>query len=128
MRKDADGVTYLVTPVEKIEIQVERAHFLAIRADIEGEGEAQRIFITTNMDEVIEIGPDNPLRVETDPESLEPSPFVTVRGRLEAALLRAVFYELVEQAVERSTDEGVQLGIYAGGTFFPLGPAGVHEI
>lgn len=128
LRKDEDGVTYLVTPVEKIAIQVERAPFLATRADIEGEGESQRIFVTTNMDEVVEISPENPLRVETDPETLEPSPFVTVRGRLEAAILRSVFYELVEHAAERQTEAGAQLGIYAGGTFFPLGPAGVHEI
>ncbi len=128
LRKDEDGVTYLVTPVEKIAISVERAHFLAVRADIEDEGETQRIFITTNMDEVIEIGPANPLRVETDPMTFEPSPFVMVRGRLEASILRAVFYELVEYSVERNTPNGAQLGIFAGGTFFPLGPAGVHEV
>lgn len=128
LRKDEDGKTYLVTPVEKIEITVERAHFLVVRVDIEGEGEGQRVFFTTNMYEVVEAGPDSPIRVETDSETLEPSPFVTVRGRLEAALNRAVFYELVEHAVERDTPEGKQLGIWAGGQFFPLGPAGAHEV
>ena len=127
LRKDADGETYLVTPVEKIKIAVERAHFLAVRADIEGEGENQRIFFTTNLDEVIEAGAENPIRVETDAKTLEPAPFVTVRGRLEASLNRPVFYELVENAVERDTDKGKQLGIWAGGVFFPLGPAGAHE-
>jgi len=29
LRKDADGITYLVTPVEKLSITVERAHFVA---------------------------------------------------------------------------------------------------
>ncbi|WP_409434120.1 DUF1285 domain-containing protein [Litorimonas sp. RW-G-Af-16] len=124
LRKDADGVTYLVTPVEKIAIVVERAHFIATRVDIEGEGEAQRVFFTTNMDEVVEAGHDNPIRVETDPETLEPSPFVTVRGRLEASLARPVFYELVNAAVEKDH----QLGVFAGGEFFPLGPKGAHEI
>ena len=128
LRKDEDGETYLVTPVEKIKIKVERAPFLAVRADIEGEGETQRIFFTTNLDEVVEAGPDNPIRVETDNETLEPAPFVTIRGRLEASLNRPVFYELVEQAVERQTKDGQQLGIWAGGVFFPLGPAGAHEI
>jgi len=118
----------LVTPVEKIKIVVERAHFIAVRVDVEGEGEAQRIFFTTNLDEVIEAGAENPIRVETDAETLEPAPFVTIRGRLEASLNRPVFYELVEQAVERDTPEGKQLGIWAGGLFFPLGPAGAHEI
>jgi hypothetical protein len=130
LRKDEDGETYLVTPVEKIKIVVERAHFTAVRVDIEGEGEGedQRIFFTTNLDEVIEVGGDNPIRVETDADSLEPAPFVTVRGRLEASLKRPVFYELVENSVERSTPNGKQLGVWAGGLFFPLGPAGAHEI
>ena len=128
LRKDEDGETYLVTPVEKIKIEVERGHFVAVRVDVEGEGEAQRVFFTTNLDEVIEAGEENPICVETDSVTLEPSPFVTVRGRLEASLNRPVFYELVENAVERNTDEGQQLGIWAGGQFFPLGPAGAHEL
>jgi len=128
LRKDDDGETYLVTPVEKIKIVVERAHFIAVRVDIEGEGEAQRVFFTTNLDEVVEAGAENPIRVETEPETLEPAPFVTVRGGLEASLNRPVFYELVENATERETSEGKQLGIWAAGLFFPLGPVGAHEI
>lgn len=128
LRKDEDGRTYLVTPVEKIGIQVERGHFIGVRVDVEGEGKDQRLFFTTNLDEVVEAGPDNPIRVETDPQTLEPAPYVTVRGRLEAAMSRPVFYELVENAVEIETEQGKQLGIYAAGTFFPLGPVGAHEI
>jgi len=128
LRKDDDGQTYLVTPVEKIRIEVERAPFVAIRVDIEGEGENQRLFFTTNMEETVEAGLERPIRVETDPETLEPSPFVSVRGNLEASLLRPVFYELVEHAVEVDTDKGKQLGIYAKGEFFPLGPVGAHQI
>lgn len=128
LRKDADGRTYLVTPVEKIGIEVERGHFIAIRVDAEGEGAAQRLFFTTNLGEVIEAGANNPIRVETDPETLEPAPYVTVRGRLEAALARPVFYELVDLAVERAGKHAPQLGIYAGGKFFPLGPEGAHHV
>jgi len=128
LRKDEDGETYLVTPVEKIKIDVERGHFVAVRVDVEGEGSAQRVFFTTNLDEVIEAGEAHPIRVETDTDTMEPAPYVTVRGRLEASLNRPVFYELVENAVERDTHEGKQLGIWADGQFFPLGPAGAHEI
>ena len=128
LRKDDDGRTYLVTPVEKIGIQVQRAHFLAIRVDRKGAGPDQSLFFTTNMGEVVEAGPDHPIRVETDPETLEPAPFVNVRGRLEAALTRPVFYELVEYAVEETTPGGSQLGVYSNGAFFPLGPVGAHEI
>lgn len=128
LRKDDDGHHYLVTPVEKIQITVEVAPFQAIRVDIEGAGEDQRLFFTTNMDEVIEIGPDRPLRVITDRETLEPTPLILVRGNLEAVLVRSVFYELVEHASEVDTDEGAQLGVYGGGQFFPLGPAGIHDV
>lgn len=128
LRKDADGKTYLVTPAEKIEITVERGHFVATRVDAKGSGEHQRLFFTTNMGEVVEAGPDRPLRVETDPDSMEPSPFVTVRGRLEAALARPVFYELVDHAVERMTPEGPVLGVISAGAFFPLGPVGAHDV
>lgn len=127
LRKDEDGVTYLVTPVEKIAIKVERAHFVATRVDAQGEGEAQRLFFTTNLGDVVEASSENPIRVETDSETMEPSPFVTVRGRLEASLARPVFYELVDLAVTRDTDEGEQLGVWAGNMFFPLGPPEAHN-
>lgn len=123
LRKDEDGRTYLVTPVEKLGIQVERAPFLAIRVDATGEGQAQRLFFKTNLDETVEAGPNNPIRVETDAETMEPDPYVLVRGGLEAAINRPVFYELVELAVER---QGT-LGVWAGGAFFALGPEGAHE-
>ena len=123
LRKDEDGVTYLVTPVEKLSIQVERAHFLAVRVDAKGEGEDQRLFFTTKLGDVIEAGPENPLRVEIDSKTGEPAPFVTVWGRLEAALTRPVFYEIVDLAVERDTGAGRELGVWAGGQFFSLGSA-----
>ncbi len=128
LRKDEDGETYLVTPVEKIKIMVERAHFIATRVDIEGSGENQRVFFHTNMEEIVELGENRPLRVETDPETLEPAPYINVRARLEAALARNVFYELVEHAVEIEVDQGVQLGVFAQNLFFPLGPANIHKL
>jgi hypothetical protein len=117
LRKDDDGQTYLVTPVEKLGITVEHTPFLAVRVDAKGEGEDQRLFFTTNLEEVVEAGPDYPIRVETDSNTGEPTPYVLVRGRLEAAINRPSFYELVELAVERDG----QLGVWAGGAFFALG-------
>lgn len=100
LRKDADGSTYLVTPYEKVIVHVEDAPFLAVRVDAaEADGE-HVIVVTTNLGDFVEIGSDNPLRVETDPETDEPSPYVLVRGRLEAKLSRPAFYELVEMAEE----------------------------
>ena len=128
LRKDEDGRTYLVTPVEKIGIQVERAPFIATQLDVQGTGAQQRLFFTTNMDDVIEAGRAHPIRVETDPKTLQPAPFVLIRGRLEALITRSVFYELVALAQERAGLSGAQLGVYAGDIFFPLGPEGAHQI
>ena len=128
LRKDEDGLTYLVTPVEKLTITVERAHFIAVRLDVKGEGKDQRLFFTTNMDDVVEVTEQTPLRIETDAVTGEPDPYVGVWGRLEASLSRPVFYELVDLAVERETPQGPQLGVWALGHFYPLGPAGSHEV
>lgn len=127
LRKDEDGVTYLVTPAEKIAIRVDKGHFLAtqLHADKDEAGQ-QRLVFTTNIDEVIALGPERPLRVLTDTQTLEPTPLLSVRGRLEALLSRSVFYELLDYASERETPEGLQLGVESGGAFFPLGPANIH--
>ena len=75
LRKDEDGVTYLVTPVEKIEITVDKAHFLATALHVdEGDDGQKRFIFTTNVDETIALSPERPLIVETHPETLEPTP------------------------------------------------------
>ncbi|XBQ15083.1 MAG: DUF1285 domain-containing protein [Oceanicaulis sp.] len=122
LRKDQDGETYLVTPVEKIKIVVEAAPFLAVRLDAAGEGKDQRIAFATNMDDLVVAGPDHPLRVEIGPDG-EPEPFVHVRGRLEALITRACFYDLAELAVEGEGPDGAPvMGVWSRGAFFPLGP------
>jgi uncharacterized protein len=115
LRKDEDGQTYLVTPVEKIVVKVHDAPFTAIRADRVGEGKDQHIIFTTNVGDVITAGPNNPIRVERHGE--EPRPYVLVRGRLEARILRAPFYELVEWS---EPYEG-KLGLWSGGACWELG-------
>jgi len=121
LRKDDDGEIYLVTPYEKVIVRVEDAPFLAIRVDRAGEpGPEQVLAFTTNLGDVALAGPDRALRIETDPETLEPAPYMLVRGRLEAKLTRPVFYELVNMAVERDCQPGI-LGVWSQGVFFELG-------
>lgn len=124
LRKDADGATYLVTPVEKVSVRVEDVPFLAVRADRDGAGRDQTVAFTTNVGDVVAAGPDRPIRV--DYAGGAPRPYVLVRGRLEARILRAPFYELVEWAQEEETRDGPRLGVWSGGAFFPLGPAFAH--
>lgn len=122
LRKDEDGETYLVSPVEKIRIQVEAAPFLAVRVDAAGEGRGQRIAFLTNMDDAVAAGPDHPLRVELGPDG-EPEPYIHVRGRLEALITRAAFYDLAALAVDGVDERGEAcMGVWSRGVFYPLGP------
>jgi len=119
LRKDEDGITYLVTPGEKIVIKVEDAPFLGIRVDRAGAGREQTLVFTTNVGDVTAANADHPIRVVTDPETGEPRPYVLVRGRLEARILRAPFYEMADWA---ETHDG-RIGVWSGGAFFPIDSA-----
>ena len=128
LRKDADGGTYLVTPYEKVIVHVEDAPFIAVRVDRAGEaGPGQELVFTTNLDDVAIAGPDHPIRVETDADTQEPSPYVLVRGRLEAKLARPVFYELAELAEPNAADDGRTMGVWSQGVFYELGAAGDEQ-
>src|SRR5579863_9727061 len=98
LRKDPDGF-HLVTPVEKMKITVEDAPFIAVRVDRVG----QALKFLTNVGDEVEAGPENAIRVEMDPASGAPHPYLHVRRGLEALIARPVFYELVEMAQERDT-------------------------
>ncbi len=121
LRKDDDGEIYLVTPYEKVIVRVEDSPFLAVRVDRAGVvGRDQVLAFTTNLGDVTLAGPDTALRVEVQPETREPAPYVLVRGRLEAKLTRPVFYELADMAVECEDRPGL-LGVWSQGVFFELG-------
>ena len=65
LRKDPDGF-HLVTPAEKLRIQVEDAPFIAIRVDEAQDDEGRPVLrFLTNVGDVVDAGPDNPIRVET---------------------------------------------------------------
>lgn len=113
LRRDPDGI-YLVTPVEKLKITVEDAPFVAVAVAREGDD----LVFTTNVGDVVRAGADHAIRVETDPATGEPRPYLHVRAGLDALIARPVFYDLVDQAVE---DETGALGVWSGGVWFALG-------
>ena len=121
LRKDEDGKTYLVTPVEKIGIEVEDAHFIATKLDVVGDGAEQALKFTTNVGDEVIADAEHPLRVEVDETSGEPRPYIRVRGRLDALIARPVFYQLVELAETRREGGRARLVISSRGVIFPLG-------
>ncbi|WP_286828186.1 MULTISPECIES: DUF1285 domain-containing protein [Kordiimonas] len=117
LRKDEDGKTYLVTPVEKIGITVDDAPFVAVHLDRIEDGDQTAFKFTTNVGDEVIAGPDHPIRVEVNEETGEPRPYIHVRGRLEALINRSVFYELVEWAELK----GGELSVESLGKRFSLG-------
>jgi hypothetical protein len=116
LRKDEDGRHYLVTPAEKVDVAVDDAPFLAVEMEVRDPGSGQTLVFRTNVDDIVHAGPGHPIRFARDPTSDGLKPYVLVRGRLEALVTRALYYDLVEIAVEH---EGT-LGLWSGGRFFPL--------
>ena len=115
LRREPDGRHMLVTPVEKLEIDVEATAFRAVEMESEGEGEKRRIALRLNSGDAVILGHDHPLRLVPDDNG--PSPRVLVRHGLEAELARPVYYELAEIALA----EGHQPpGVWSNGAFFAL--------
>lgn len=122
LRKD-DEDYFLVTPVEKVGIRVVDAPFVAVDAEVSGKGAHQTITFTTNVEDVVTAGPDHPIRVERDPETGEPSPYVLIRRNLEALIDRKSFYRLVEIGQHREHEGRDWFGLWSGGQFFPVIPS-----
>lgn len=114
---------FLVTPVEKVGIQVEDAPFVAVLLNVEGQGDRQSLNFTDNVGNCFTAGPDHPLWVETNEITGEPAPYVRVRGDLDALINRNVFYQLVELAEVREVRGQKLLGVTSAGVFFSLGEA-----
>ncbi|URN90378.1 MAG: DUF1285 domain-containing protein [Pseudomonas protegens] len=120
IRRDGDDY-FLITPVEKVGIKVDDAPFVAVTLEVEGQGEAQVLRFSTNVEEQVVANDEHPLRVVIDPLTQEPAPYLLVRHNLEALIHRNVFYQLVELAQTRQIDGQNWLGVWSCGVFFPIG-------
>ena len=88
-----------------------------------GAGRDQTMTFRTNVDDIVTCGPSNPLRFVREPQHDGLKPYLLVRGRLEALVTRALYYDLVELAKVELHDARETLGIWSGGAFFPMAPA-----
>ena len=120
LRKDEDGKTYLVTPVERVGIRIVDAPFLAVEMNASGEGEGRLLTFRTNVGDVVEVGADHPLRFVISGENNELKPYLLVRGRLEALVSRAVMYDLVALGETVEIDGVEMFAVRSGGVIFPV--------
>lgn len=117
LRREADGSHVLVTPVEKLSIDVEGTAFRATQMTMEGDGETRRIGLALDSGDALIVGADHPLMIIDMPDG--PSPRVGVRFGLEAELIRSLYYELADIALAEGHDPP---GVWSDGIFFKLVP------
>ncbi|MEQ7873089.1 DUF1285 domain-containing protein [Sphingomonas sp. ASV193] len=115
LRREADGSHVLVTPVEKLSIEVESTAFRALEMTSEGEGEARRLAFRLNSGDVVIAGPDHPIAMK------DGTPRLAVRHGLEAELSRPLYYELAEIALAEGREPP---GVWSDGAFFALAEPG----
>lgn len=121
LNRDEAGDFWLITPAEMCRITVDDAPFAAVEMTVDGQGRDQVLTFRTNIDEIVTAGTDNPVRVEIDPDTREPAPYVMVRDCLEALITRSVFYDLVELAEMRVQGGTSVMGVWSNGVFFEIG-------
>jgi uncharacterized protein len=123
MRIAQDGLWYYLNspigrkPLMKLFASVLRHdEDVAIRMSVEGKGRGQAISFETNTDDIVTIDAAHPMRVSVEEGTGGLKPYVLVRGRLEALVVRALFYDLVALGVV----EGEWFGVWSTGRFWPM--------
>jgi uncharacterized protein len=120
LRREADGTYWMVTPVERGQVEVEDAPFTAVELSVTGHGPAQILRFRTSVDDWVEAGPENPIRVAIAPDTYAPRPYILVRAGLEALILRPVYYQLADLALEHDANGVTTHGVWSNKVFFPL--------
>lgn len=111
LTRDAEGHHWLVTPFEKLAIEVEDAAFIAVdcvRAD-------DALAFRLNTDDIVIAGPQHALRAAGTAE--EPALYLHVRRGCEARLNRSTWAQLAEIALAEGADNNGWQIASQGATF-----------
>ena len=112
LRRDGDS-HFLVTPVEKVPIEVEDAPFLAVELRQEGD----HLIFRTNLDDEVRVDGEHILRFEQDATG-GLKPYLRVRGNLWALVSRALTFDLVDLMQVRQMNGRQVTGVPSGDAFF----------
>jgi hypothetical protein len=125
LRRDEDDY-FLVTPVEKVGIVVDDAPFQAVEMEVAGEGDARSIAFRTQVDDLVSVGAENPIRFErAEKDGLKP--YIHVRRGLWARVTRALTYDLLALGEVREVGGVAMFGVTVAGAFHPAVPASEIE-
>ena len=119
LKKEGDNY-YLVTPAEKIGIMVDFAPFVVTAINFLGQGKSQKISFTTNLGETFDLNYLHLFRINFNPKTNEPHPYVIVRKNLEALIDRKSFYRFVDLACIEKYRGQDWFGVWSHNCFFPI--------
>ena len=116
LKREGDNY-FLVTPVEKVGIQVVDSPFVITQWHIQD----KRLVLTTQTDENILVSTDNPVILQEDLTTGDILPYVLVRRNLWARLHQNVFYQLAELGQQREFEGDKHLMVDSADYSFSLG-------
>jgi hypothetical protein len=114
LRKDG-ATTHLVTPAEKLTIEIEDAPFVAVDVEWRGKGKDQVLVFLTNVGDLVIADAVHPIQLRGN--APDARPYVLVRDALDALISRPVFYRLAEMVVFGPAG---RLGVWSSAVFFAL--------
>jgi hypothetical protein len=112
LRRDPDGSHWLVTPQQKLSIEVEDTPFVAVELQSAGTGPDRELAFRLNSDDLIIAGPEHPIELRSG------LLYLHVRNGLWAKLARPVYYELAELALDENADSP---SVWSNGAEFHIG-------
>jgi hypothetical protein len=120
LRREGDSY-YLLTPAEKLRVQVDDAPFVATTMQTLSHNNQQVLVFTTTLGDTIVADKQHPIRVETVSASQPPRPYIRYRDGLDALISRTAFFDLASAADELERDGQVYLVVHSMGVEFNLG-------
>lgn len=121
LKREGDNF-FLVSPVEKWQINVDVAPFFIVSAEQRLRSGEQAIQLSSSSGDQFLIGPNNPLWVDYDNHN-QPLPLVRVRDNLDGLLSRSVYYQLIDWGHIGCDDDGAQImQLRSMGENYLLGP------
>jgi uncharacterized protein len=112
LRREDDGGYSLVTPQQKLSIEVEDTPFVAVELQSDGAGTDRVLAFRLNSDDLVVAGPGHAI------EARNGLIYLHVRSGLWARLARPVYYELAEIALADNADLP---GVWSNGARFEIG-------
>lgn len=119
LTRDGDGAHFLISPFEKLAIEVEDAAFIATDMAVREENGQTALAFRLNTDELVIAGPGHPIVARGSAET--PALYVGVRRGLEARLNRSTYQQLADHALSGDAG-GADWTVSSLGESFSLKP------